>query len=115
MPDLIYASFREGALLGEADFFAQSGGWDLSRRCFTAKAQGPVELLVLTKSSLLALAEDFRPDVGRLFAGSQTRLQSLLTLKRKAAKLFASLLQEAKGHESVEHPYPQPFRFEQQS
>ena len=74
VPDLIYASFREGALLGEADFFAQPGEGGLSRRCFMAKAQGPVELLVLTKSSLLTLAEDFRPDVNRLFSGSQVRL-----------------------------------------
>ena len=36
LPDLVYASFRDGAVIGEADFFTSNG--DESYRRFTAKA-----------------------------------------------------------------------------
>lgn len=72
--------------MGEVDYFAENG-CDPRRR-FTARANGPVELLLLTKTNLLALAEDFRPEVAKLFDGAKTRLSTLLDLKERAKNWY---------------------------
>ena len=81
--------------MGEVDYFAENG--TDPRRRFTVVAQSAVELLLLTKTSLVSLAEESRPEVARLFSGSKERLRSMLGMKARAEAWYSRLLIQAKA------------------
>ena len=60
-------------------------------------AQSPVELLLLTKASLVSLAEESRPEVTRLFSGAKERLRNMLGMRARAEAWYARLLMQAKA------------------
>ena len=80
--DLVFGTLVEGSHFGDIDFTNMEEG-DTSRRNFTVKARKEMDLLLLEKSDLFAVDNNFKKEIFSLFEHSRHHLQTLKTMSRK--------------------------------